>query len=121
MKHIFILTALLFSMPFCLFAQKVNDTLVIVRISKEIVTKSENISEGKRYINFLLEDGRVVVVENKKKSRNSPKEMTVKGRIYKNGFMEGTFKTTLSAWKKACRGKKVVIRARGRKYRCSLL
>lgn len=121
MKHIFILTALLFSMPFCLSAQKINDTLAIVKISREIIVKHGNIAGGRRYINFLLEDGRVVVLEDIKKDLKSNKPMSDKGRIYKNGRKEGAFKTTLSTWKKAYRGKKVVIRSRGRKYRCYLL
>ena len=121
MKYIFILTALLFSMPFCLSAQKINDTLAIVKISREIIVKHGNIAEGRRYINFLLEDGRVVVLEDIKKDLKSNEPMSDKGRIYKNGIKEGAFKTTLSTWKKAYSGKKVVIRSRGRKYRCYLL
>ena len=121
MKHIFILTALLFSMPFCLSAQKINDTLAIVKISREIIVKHGNIAEGKRYINFVLEDGRVVALEDVRKKSKSGEIAPIKGRIYKNGRKEGAFKATLSAWKKAYRGKKVVIRAHGRKYCCYLL
>ena len=84
-----------------------------------ISSKNGKPFEGKRYINFHLNDGRVIVLEDKEKDDASPdKIMSDKGRIYQDGLQEGVFKTTLSSWKEAYCGQQVIIRAHGRKYRC---
>ena len=120
MKKILISAALLLAFVPCLvMARTVNDTLVIVKITAKIITKNGKPFEGKRYINFHLNDGRVIVLEDKEKDDASPdKIMSDKGRIYQDGLQEGVFKTTLSSWKDVYCGQKVIIRAHGRKYRC---
>ena len=120
MKKIFISAALLLAFVPCLvMARTVNDTLTIVKITAKIITKNGKPFEGKRYINFHLNDGRVIVLEDKEKDDASPdKIMSDKGRIYQDGIEEGVFRTTLSSWKEAYCGQQVIIRAHGRKYRC---
>lgn len=120
MKKILISAALLLAFVPCLvMARTVNDTLTIVKITAKIITKNGKPFEGKRYINFHLNDGRVIVLEDKEKDDASPdKMMSDKGRIYQDGLQEGVFKTTLSSWKEAYCGQQVIIRAHGRKYRC---
>ncbi len=120
MKKILISAALLLAFVPCLvMARTVNDTLTIVKITAKIITKNGKPFEGKRYINFHLNDGRVIVLEDKEKDDASPdKIMSDKGRIYQDGLQEGVFKTTLSSWKEAYCGQQVIIRAHGRKYRC---
>ena len=120
MKKILISAALLLAFVPCLvMARTVNDTLVIVKITAKIITKNGKPFEGKRYINFHLNDGRVIVLEDKEKDDASPdKMMSDKGRIYQDGIEEGVFRTTLSSWKEAYCGQQVIIRAHGRKYRC---
>ena len=120
MKKILISAALLLAfIPCMIMAKTVNDTLTIVKITTKIVTKSGKPFEGKRYINFHLNDGRVVVLEDKEKEGDATDEiMSDKGRIYQDGIEEGVFKTTLSSWKDVYCGQKVIIRAHGRKYRC---
>ena len=116
MKKILISAALLLAfIPCVIMAKTVNDTLTIVKITTKIVTKSGKPFEGKRYINFHLNDGRVVVLEDKEAEDEI---MSDKGRIYQDGIQEGVFKTTLSSWKEVYCGQKVIIRAHGRKYRC---
>lgn len=120
MKKILISAALLLAFVPCLvMARTVNDTLTIVKITAKIITKNGKPFEGKRYINFHLNDGRVIVLEDKEKDDASPdKMMSDKGRIYQDGIEEGVFRTTLSSWKEAYCGQQVIIRAHGRKYRC---
>ena len=120
MKKFLISAALLLAfIPCMIMAKTVNDTLTIVKITTKIVTKSGKPFEGKRYINFHLNDGRVVVLEDKEKEGDATDEiMSDKGRIYQDGIEEGVFKTTLSSWKEVYCGQKVIIRAHGRKYRC---
>lgn len=120
MKKILISAALLLAFVPCLvMARTVNDTLTIVKITAKIITKNGKPFEGKRYINFHLNDGRVIVLEDKEKDDASPdKIMSDKGRIYQDGLQEGVFKTTLSSWKEAYCGQQVIIRTHGRKYRC---
>lgn len=120
MKKILISAALLLAFVPCLvMARTVNDTLTIVKITAKIITKNGKPFEGKRYINFHLNDGRVIVLEDKEKDDASPgKIMSDKGRIYQDGIEEGVFRTTLSSWKEAYCGQQVIIRAHGRKYRC---
>ena len=120
MKKILISAALLLAFVPCLImARTVNDTLTIVKITAKIITKNGKPFEGKRYINFHLNDGRVIVLEDKEKDDASPdKIMSDKGRIYQDGIEEGVFRTTLSSWKEAYCGQQVIIRAHGRKYRC---
>lgn len=120
MKKILISAALLLAFVPCLvMARTVNDTLTIVKITAKIITKNGKPFEGKRYINFHLNDGRVIVLEDKEKDNASPdKIMSDKGRIYQDGIEEGVFRTTLSSWKEAYCGQQVIIRAHGRKYRC---
>ena len=122
MKKILISAALLLAFVPCLvMARTVNDTLTIVKITAKIITKNGKPFEGKRYINFHLNDGRVIVLEDKEKDDASPdKIMSDKGRIYQDGLQEGVFKTTLSSWKEAYCGQQVIIRAHGRKYRCNI-
>lgn len=116
MKKFLISAALLLAfIPCMIMAKTVNDTLTIVKITTKIVTKSGKPFEGKRYINFHLNDGRVVVLEDKEAEDEI---MSDKGRIYQDGIQEGVFKTTLSSWKEVYCGQKVIIRAHGRKYRC---
>lgn len=116
----FISTALLLVfIPCSILAKNVNDTLTIVKITTKIITKSGKPFEGKRYITFHLNDGRKVVLEDKRKSDDSSDEiMSDKGRIYQDGIEEGVFRTTLSSWKDVYCGQKVIIRSHGRKYRC---
>lgn len=120
MKKILISASLLLAFVPCLvMARTVNDTLTIVKITAKIITKNGKPFEGKRYINFHLNDGRVIVLEDKEKDDASPdKIMSDKGRIYQDGIEEGVFRTTLSSWKEAYCGQQVIIRAHGRKYRC---
>lgn len=120
MKKILISAALLLAFVPCLvMARTVNDTLTIVKITAKIITKNGKPFEGKRYINFHLNDGRVIVLEDKEKDDAFPdKIMSDKGRIYQDGIEEGVFRTTLSSWKEAYCGQQVIIRAHGRKYRC---
>ena len=122
MKKILISAALLLAFVPCLvMARTVNDTLTIVKITAKIITKNGKPFEGKRYINFHLNDGRVIVLEDKEKDDASPdKIMSDKGRIYQDGLQEGVFKTTLSSWKEAYCGQQVIIRAHGRKHRCNI-
>lgn len=116
----FISTALLLVfIPCSILAKNVNDTLTVVKITTKIITKSGKPFEGKRFINFHLNDGRVVVLEDKEKDDVSSDEiMSDKGRIYQDGIQEGVFRTTLSSWKDVYCGQKVIIRSHGRKYRC---
>ena len=116
----FIFTALLLVfIPCSILAKNVNDTLTVVKITTKIITKSGKPFEGKRFINFHLNDGRVVVLEDKEKDDVSSDEiMSDKGRIYQDGIQEGVFRTTLSSWKDVYCGQKVIIRSHGRKYRC---
>lgn len=116
----FISTALLLVfIPCSILAKNVNDTLTIVKITTKIITKSGKPFEGKRFINFHLNDGRVVVLEDKEKDDVSSDEiMSDKGRIYQDGIEEGVFRTTLSSWENVYCGQKVIIRSHGRKYRC---
>ena len=105
--------------PCSILAKNVNDTLTVVKITTKIITKSGKPFEGKRFINFHLNDGRVVVLEDKEKDDVSSDEiMSDKGRIYQDGIQEGVFRTTLSSWKDVYCGQKVIIRSHGRKYRC---
>ena len=65
----FISTALLLVfIPCSILAKNVNDTLTVVKITTKIITKSGKPFEGKRFINFHLNDGRVVVLEDKEKA-----------------------------------------------------
>ena len=91
MKKILISAALLLAFVPCLvMARTVNDTLTIVKITAKIITKNGKPFEGKRYINFHLNDGRVIVLEDKEKDDASPdKIMSDKGRIYQDGIEEG--------------------------------
>ena len=116
----FISTALLLVfIPCSILAKNVNDTLTVVKITTKIITKSGKPFEGKRFINFHLNDGRVVVLEDKEKDDVSSDEiMSDKGRIYQDGIQEGVFRTTLSSWKDVYCGQKMIIRSHGRKYRC---
>ena len=116
----FISTALLLVfIPCSILAKNVNGTLTIVKITTKIITKSGKPFEGKRYITFHLNDGRKVVLEDKRKSDDSSDEiMSDKGRIYQDGIEEGVFRTTLSSWENVYCGQKVIIRSHGRKYRC---
>ena len=121
MKHIFIFVTLLLFTPLVLLAGNVQDTLTVVRISKQIIAKRDNPFERKKYINFVLNDGRVIVLKDVRKKSKTGEIPLVKGRIYKDGLIEGVFKTSLSSWRKICCGQKVVIHAHGRKYCCYLL
>ena len=116
----FISTALLLVfIPCSILAKNVNDTLTVVKITTKIITKSGKPFEGKRFINLHLNDGRVVVLEDKEKDDVSSDEiMSDKGRIYQDGIEEGVFRTTLSSWENVYCGQKVIIRSHGRKYRC---
>ena len=116
----FISTALLLVfIPCSILAKNVNDTLTVVKITTKIITKSGKPFEEKRFINFHLNDGRVVVLEDKEKDDVSSDEiMSDKGKIYQDGIQEGVFRTTLSSWKDVYCGQKVIIRSHGRKYRC---